>query len=224
MESGGTYQPDPTDTWTSFLSYDPRESLYEAYIHDGQSRDVFYAENLEGEITQRDTGTQNGLGKHFNGVGPHARYYYFGGIRMGDVSNDGTSDVNYVTSITDHDTKPGTGLFQNGGTTETKYADFDASYDPINGLTYEDAPGSYTVQGGDTLQSIAQALWGDSNFWYLLADANGLDLSDMPAVPVLSDGDLAGVATYLRKSWGNRADPVSKKEVSDLRRILRPRR
>jgi hypothetical protein len=150
----------------------------EANIHDGQSRDVFYAENLQGEITQRDTGTSTGLGHHSNIVGPHARYYYFGGIRMGDVSNDGTSDVNYVTSITDHTLKPGNGLFQNGGTTETKYADFDASYEPINGLTYEDAPGSYTVQGGDTLQSIAQQIWGDSNFWYLLADANGLDLGD----------------------------------------------
>jgi trimeric autotransporter adhesin len=177
MESGETYKPDATDTWTSYLSYDPRESLYEANIHDGQSRDVFYSENLLGEITQRDTGTTNGLGRRFNSVGPHARYYYFGGIRMGDVSNDGTSDVNYVTSITDHKTKPGTGLFQNGGTTETKYADFDASYDPINGLTYQDAPGSYTVQGGDTLQSIAQQIWGDANFWYLLADANGMDLS-----------------------------------------------
>jgi hypothetical protein len=178
MESAETYKPDPTDTWTSYLAYDPREALYEANIHDGQSRDVFYSENLLGEITQRDTGTTNGLGRRFNSVGPHARYYYFGGIRMGDVSNDGTSDVNYVTSITDHKTKPGTGLFQNGATTETKYADFDASYDPINGLTYEDAPGSYTVQGGDTLQSIAQQIWGDANFWYLLADANGLDLSD----------------------------------------------
>jgi len=27
---------------------------------------------------------------------------------------------------------------------------------------------------GDTLQSIAQMLWGDSSLWYVLADANGL--------------------------------------------------
>jgi hypothetical protein len=65
----------------------------------------------------------------------------------------------------------------NGATTGTKYADFDDSYDAINGLTYEEGPSSYTVQGGDTLESIAQQIWGDSNFWYLLADANGLDES-----------------------------------------------
>jgi LysM domain len=33
---------------------------------------------------------------------------------------------------------------------------------------------NYTVRNGDTLQSIAQAVWGDSAMWYLLADANGL--------------------------------------------------
>jgi hypothetical protein len=31
------------------------------------------------------------------------------------------------------------------------------------------------VQDGDTLQSIAEQIWGDSNFWYLIADANGLN-------------------------------------------------
>lgn len=31
----------------------------------------------------------------------------------------------------------------------------------------------YTVQAGDTLQGIAQAFYGDSNLWYLIADANG---------------------------------------------------
>jgi mono/diheme cytochrome c family protein len=46
----------------------------------------------------------------------------------------------------------------------------------------------------------------------------------MPAFPVLSDGELADVATYLRNSWGNRADPVSKKDASDLRKLLGPQR
>jgi hypothetical protein len=175
-EATESYQPNSTTSWSSFLVYDTRQNLVEANIDDGQARDVFYADNMLGEIVQRDTGYEGG-GGHTNISGPHARYYYFGGIEMGDVSNDGTSNVNYATAITDHKTKPGTGLFQNGATTETKYADFDASYDPINGLTYDSTPGSYTVQGGDTLQSIAQQIWGDANFWYLIADANGLDNS-----------------------------------------------
>jgi LysM repeat protein len=176
-EATESYQPNSTTSWSSFLVYDTCQNLVEANIDDGQARDVFYADNMLGEIVQRDTGYEGGGGGHTNISGPHARYYYFGGIEMGDVSNDGTSNVNYATAITDHKTKPGTGLFQNGATTETKYADFDASYDPINGLTYDSTPGSYTVQGGDTLQSIAQQIWGDANFWYLIADANGLDNS-----------------------------------------------
>jgi len=52
------------------------------------------------------------------------------------------------------------------------------SYVPVNGLNVGSAPTSYTVQDGDTLQSIAQAIWGDANFWYLIADANGLNSSD----------------------------------------------
>ena len=46
----------------------------------------------------------------------------------------------------------------------------------------------------------------------------------MPAFPVLSDAELADVATYLRNTFGNRAGPVSKKEASELRKLLRAQR
>lgn len=39
------------------------------------------------------------------------------------------------------------------------------------------APSSYQVNQGDTFQSIAQSVWGDSRMWYLIADANGKDAS-----------------------------------------------
>lgn len=42
-------------------------------------------------------------------------------------------------------------------------------------------PGSYVVNDGDTLAGIAQAVWGDSRMWYLIADANGLD----PSAPLI---------------------------------------
>jgi LysM repeat protein len=139
-------------------------------------RDLLYQTNAQGEITQRDTVTDNADddGK-INITGPHARYYYFGGVEMGDVSNDGTSNVNYAAAIADHRKVIGGGLFQFGATSGTHVADFDQSYDTINGLTAQSGPSSYTAQSGDTLQSVAQAVWGDSNFWYLIADANGLD-------------------------------------------------
>lgn len=33
---------------------------------------------------------------------------------------------------------------------------------------------TYTVKDGDTLQSIAHAIYGDSGLWYVLAEANGI--------------------------------------------------
>jgi mono/diheme cytochrome c family protein len=43
----------------------------------------------------------------------------------------------------------------------------------------------------------------------------------MPAFAVLSDKQLAGVATYIRNSWGNRAGPVKAETVRDLREALK---
>ncbi|WP_339527256.1 LysM peptidoglycan-binding domain-containing protein, partial [Pseudomonas sp. EA_35y_Pfl2_R111] len=55
---------------------------------------------------------------------------------------------------------------------------------PISALYPARTPGNYVVTQGDTLESIAQALWGDSRMWYLIADANGLAPS-----AVLTPGD-----------------------------------
>jgi mono/diheme cytochrome c family protein len=39
----------------------------------------------------------------------------------------------------------------------------------------------------------------------------------MPAFAVLSDEQIAAVATYIRNSWGNRAEPVTSHAVKVLR-------
>lgn len=38
------------------------------------------------------------------------------------------------------------------------------------------APGTYTVNAGESLNTIAQALYGDSSLWYVIADANALSM------------------------------------------------
>jgi len=43
----------------------------------------------------------------------------------------------------------------------------------------------------------------------------------MPAFPVLSNKDLAAVATYIRNSWGNKAQPVTAQDVKSLRKELK---
>ena len=41
----------------------------------------------------------------------------------------------------------------------------------------QSATGMYTVQSGDSLQSITKKVWGDASLWYMLADANGMTQS-----------------------------------------------
>jgi len=56
----------------------------------------------------------------------------------------------------------------------TGAADLSLGYQPIAANYPANAPGSYSVGTGDTLQSIAKASYGDARLWYLIADANGL--------------------------------------------------
>jgi YD repeat-containing protein len=187
QQSGVSYTPDWTNKTavnTTTYTYDPAGHLFNIHIGDGMPRDVTFAVNALGEILSRkETG--------WNNTRPYEVHFYVNGIQVGDVSNNGTSDVDYATSIARHTALPayghggvnagqfayklGTdGVTYSGVGMGTAYADFDQSYDPINGLNYESTSSRYTVQDGDTLESIALQIWGDASFWYMLADANGL--------------------------------------------------
>jgi YD repeat-containing protein len=57
---------------------------------------------------------------------------------------------------------------------ELDSTEFGKIYSPV-GTNYPAlSPTSYTVNSGDTLQSIALAVFGDASLWYLIADANGV--------------------------------------------------
>jgi YD repeat-containing protein len=51
---------------------------------------------------------------------------------------------------------------------------FATTYTSTTASGVAEAPRVYVVANGDTLQSIAKMVWGDSKLWYLIADANGL--------------------------------------------------
>ncbi|SFL03892.1 LysM peptidoglycan-binding domain-containing protein [Pseudomonas sp. NFACC46-3] len=53
---------------------------------------------------------------------------------------------------------------------------------PISKEYPAQSPSNYVVSQEDTLASIAQTVWGDSGMWYLIADANGLDVAN-PLIP-----------------------------------------
>jgi YD repeat-containing protein len=56
----------------------------------------------------------------------------------------------------------------------TSQGNFDLNYQPITSAYPGPSAGQYQVRGGDTLQGIAQASYGDASLWYLIANANGL--------------------------------------------------
>lgn len=171
-----TFTPDtshPATVNTSTYSYDTLGNLTSVAIVDGRPRTVSFVNTMDGKVLQRDEADNN-----LNTGDPRELHYYFNGIAVGDVSNNGTSNIDYAASIAEHLVIPGTGPFRDGSSTSTSYADFDQSYDPINGLNYQSTATRYTVQTGDTLESIAYALWGDASYWYLIADANGLNGSE----------------------------------------------
>ncbi len=52
--------------------------------------------------------------------------------------------------------------------------DNDYNYTPVNERYPGASPGSYVVSSGDTLRSIALAVYGDARLWFLIAQGNGL--------------------------------------------------
>jgi len=156
--------------WVSNYYYDAQGHLQQVNINDGQPRTVTYITNMMGEVMKRDVSYTAG------GNAPHELHYYLAGMAIGDVTNNGTSNTDYVTSVAARvATSQGYGPFRNGSSDATPYADFDQSYDPINGYDSTSTASNYVIKPGDTLQSIARSLWGDANLWYLIAQANGLN-------------------------------------------------
>ncbi|QDQ25733.1 LysM peptidoglycan-binding domain-containing protein [Chitinimonas arctica] len=129
-----------------------------------------YLTTAEGQILRRDERIDGQIYRW-------RQYYYAGGTRVGDVSNDGPSRTDYATALQKlNSDESNDSRYANW--TARDSADFDQNYDPIS----PDYPGStgssYTARQGDTLFSVAQAVWGDGSMWYLLADTNGLSGND----------------------------------------------
>ncbi len=53
---------------------------------------------------------------------------------------------------------------------------FSSGYTPISPQYPAASPSNYVISQGDSLLSIAQTVYGDSALWYLIADANNIDV------------------------------------------------
>ncbi|WP_086139183.1 MULTISPECIES: LysM peptidoglycan-binding domain-containing protein [unclassified Janthinobacterium] len=163
----------------SDLQYDvnghlTRMNAYEAgslgaVVGSASSRTMTYFSDQYGQVLRRNKTLGNG-----NLEVAH-RFYYMNGHTIGDVSSEGPSTISYAEEWAQR------GLTTPGGFRNAKpvsSADFDQNYQPINSSYPGATASAYTVRKGDTLGAIARAVWGDESLWYLLADANGLTISD----------------------------------------------
>ncbi|MBO9714818.1 LysM peptidoglycan-binding domain-containing protein, partial [Sphingomonas sp.] len=165
------YKPDKTQstTYTSTYSLTALGVVTAVAIVDGRSRNVSFTNDINGQVIRREEADGNTLAPD-----PYDIYLRFAGREMGHVTNNGTFETDYASSIANRQQVPGTGAFQNGSSTQVSYNDFSQSVSPINSYQQGNGGGTYVVQAGDTLASIAAATWGDASLWYKIADANGL--------------------------------------------------
>jgi hypothetical protein len=70
----------------------------------------------------------------------------------------------------------GTGTLNDG-------TQFGLDFTPVSAAYPLSSPTSYTVNPSDTLSSIARAVYGDAQLWYLIADANGVSFGPNQALP-----------------------------------------
>jgi hypothetical protein len=168
------YQPNTSQgtVYNTTFTLNALGQMTSAYIADGKPRSVSFTLDEIGQIIRRD---ESGYISGQTG-NPHEIWYRFSGRQMGYTGNNGTSDLSYDASVGDRrvvgPNSPGT--FRNSQVYGGAYADFAQNYDPINSYYQGAAGGSYRVNQGDTLQRIAQSLYGDSSLWYKIAEANGL--------------------------------------------------
>lgn len=165
----------------SKLAYDEAGKRAFSYWTDNDGQ-VLKRQELIGGSYDAGTGKMNGASK----AREHG-YYYLDGHRIGDVGNDQTERTDYAQDLASLRANDGRRSYEKFSPSNA--ADFDANYQPINSDYPAATPSAYTVRAGDTLQSVARALWGDSSLWYLLAEANGM-INQQPSAALVADTTL----------------------------------
>jgi len=169
---------------TSYFNYDVNGNLKSTYDDGGndpgKARAFQYWTDLRGQVQRRDelTGVVVDANGRINGAAGDRKhnYYYLNGNRVGNQGNDGIDQIDYMQELAGKLGKGNENQYR--VFTPISAADFDENYMAINGTYPAASAGQWTVRAGDTLKSVASALWGDSSLWYILADANGLKSTD----------------------------------------------
>lgn len=156
--------------------YNPLGQLNRAQINDGMPRTVTFSLDELGQVIRRDETKPSNAPSAQQGS-PHEVWYRFGDREFGHLGNDaGSEEAQLGTSIYARQAVPSSmgGTFNNSSTTGWTVSDFSQSFEKINSFNQGSRASSYTVRNGDTLQGLAQRLYGDAGLWYKIAEVNGL--------------------------------------------------
>ena len=157
-------------TYTTTYYYDANGHLTFAYVADGRPRSITYVNDANGQVLVRSEVDNKTTGD------PKQVWWYFDGKQVGTTGNNGNDDPDYATALTERLQPPASaqGPFRLGSTYGTTFSDFDQAYNSLSPGEGGGSGSTYTVRAGDTLESVARAMFGDASLWYMLADANGL--------------------------------------------------
>ena len=173
---------DPAGTGSIELTYNANGHLVREEDKVARLTTTFF-NSANGLVLQRER-EQNQVA-----VGCHV-FFYADGRRVGEIRNDPSDNAH--RSLAEEQKLAGqvppdnTQLFKTFRPVVT--ADFDQNFSPVNHGEPGAANGSYIVREGDTLQGVAQQVWGDSSLWYLIAEANG-----MAGTETLRAGQVLGI-------------------------------
>jgi len=166
------YNPDDDRSDYFYERAGSTSSLSHVDVEDKRDRGITYVNDLSGQVVRRIERDDERASDEGD---PNTVYYNFSGKQIGTITNNGTSNITYVDSIAERtDDSSDAWAFRNGDKTHSPYGEFDGSYAAVNSYHQGSQSGSYTVNGGETLSSIAASLYGDRSLWYKIGQANGI--------------------------------------------------
>jgi YD repeat-containing protein len=174
VQTGITYKEGSATRLTTFTMANIAGQMVtkSVLVNDGRPRTVTFDTDVSGQVIRRRESDNN-----YSQGDPSAMWYRFAGRQMGMITNNGGWEGSYAASVAQRQAAPATtapGAFANGATVGKQEEQFSSNLEVINSYSQGSVAGSYVVRSGDSLQGIAQNLWGDSGLWYKLAEANGL--------------------------------------------------
>jgi hypothetical protein len=174
VQTGITYKEGSATRITTFTMANIAGQMVtkSVFVNDGRPRTVTFDTDVSGQVIRRRESDNN-----YSQGDPSAMWYRFAGRQMGMITNNGGWEGSYAASVAQRQAAPATtapGAFANGATVGKQEEQFSSNLEVINSYSQGSVAGSYVVRSGDSLQGIAQNLWGDSGLWYKLAEANGL--------------------------------------------------